>query len=58
MLEGIYFVNDYKRNSYNKTKLMGKKFKNLKPISHIQKTLIHKNMWKFQTLKIQKTFQN
>jgi hypothetical protein len=36
---------------------MGKK-KKKRPISHIKKTLIPKNMWKLKSLKIQRTFQN
>jgi hypothetical protein len=38
-LEGINATKDYQKDSYNKIKLMGKKLKRSRPISHVQNTL-------------------
>ncbi len=54
----INFAKDYHDDSYYKTHLMRKKLKGQRPINHIKKTLILKNMWNCKTLKIQRTFQN
>jgi hypothetical protein len=35
---------------------MGKELRKQRPISHIQKAIIPKNMWNSKTLKIQRTF--
>jgi len=49
--------NQFCKDSYNKTHLMGKKLKRQKSIIHIKKTLIPQNMWNFKILKFKELFK-
>jgi hypothetical protein len=45
VLNNNQFAKDYKKYSYNKTHLIGKKLKGQKPSRNIEKTFIPRNMW-------------
>jgi len=56
--DGISFVKDYQKDSYNKKNFIEKNIDDKNILATLKKIGIILKMWNYETLKIQRMFQN